>query len=351
MTFGRRVCLAGVFLVVPAGAGAQGFEAVGMRALGMAGAFVGVADDASATYWNPAGLVTGPVVSLIAETNRSDFDLAPVPVGLAVPPGTLASLGQSGTLVALGTWPIGATYYRLSTSTARVLTPGPVPPPDGTAANLGRLTATHLGVNVLHSIVSGLHVGAALKYVHGSAGTLDVAPAPADPLDAAGDLDTRGSSTFDFDAGVVADMRRVRLGLAVRNVLEPEFDTPQAGTRLQLPRQVRAGGSVRATEGLTFAVDADLTATPDPAAHLRPTASVGQGEWRSLAAGAEQRFWQDRAALRGGMRLSTAGEARPVATAGGSLMLRSGLFADGFVAIGVDEAASDGFGIGVRFTF
>ena len=28
----------------------------GARALGMGGAFVGVADDASATYWNPAGL-------------------------------------------------------------------------------------------------------------------------------------------------------------------------------------------------------------------------------------------------------------------------------------------------------
>ena len=29
---------------------------VGARALGMGGAFVAVADDATATYWNPAGL-------------------------------------------------------------------------------------------------------------------------------------------------------------------------------------------------------------------------------------------------------------------------------------------------------
>ncbi len=34
-------------------ASAQGFEAVGTRALGMGGAFVAVADDASAVYWNP----------------------------------------------------------------------------------------------------------------------------------------------------------------------------------------------------------------------------------------------------------------------------------------------------------
>ena len=30
--------------------------------MGMAGAFVGVADDASAVYWNPAGLLNGPAV-------------------------------------------------------------------------------------------------------------------------------------------------------------------------------------------------------------------------------------------------------------------------------------------------
>src|SRR2546425_12637685 len=35
---------------------AQTFDQVGERAQGMGGAFVAVADDASAIYWNPAGL-------------------------------------------------------------------------------------------------------------------------------------------------------------------------------------------------------------------------------------------------------------------------------------------------------
>src|SRR5690606_23301601 len=36
------------------------FESAGERALGMAGAFVAVADDATAVHWNPAGLAAGP---------------------------------------------------------------------------------------------------------------------------------------------------------------------------------------------------------------------------------------------------------------------------------------------------
>ena len=45
-------------------AAAQGFEPVGTRAQGMGGAFVAVADDATATYWNPAGLASIPIFDL-----------------------------------------------------------------------------------------------------------------------------------------------------------------------------------------------------------------------------------------------------------------------------------------------
>ena len=55
--------LATCFIGLPAGHAAdEGAHAaeflshgVGARALGMGGAFVAVADDATATYWNPAG--------------------------------------------------------------------------------------------------------------------------------------------------------------------------------------------------------------------------------------------------------------------------------------------------------
>ncbi len=48
----------------PARAAAQTAEVVGTRALGMGGAFVAVADDPSAVYWNPAGLPRMGVINL-----------------------------------------------------------------------------------------------------------------------------------------------------------------------------------------------------------------------------------------------------------------------------------------------
>jgi hypothetical protein len=341
MTLRRTLLLGGTLLLAPAVAHAQGVEAVGIRALGMGGAFVAVADDASATYWNPAGLVTGDVVSVLAETGLGRFEDAILPQRPGTPNGTLASSRLGGTLVALGTWPLGATFYRLASSSARVLTAGPVPPPQGTAAALERLTTTHAGVNVLQTIVPGLHVGATVKYVYGAAGARLDAPAPTDALDAAGDLPTVGTHRFDMDAGVIADVRRLKLGLTVRNLFEPDFDTPTPGQRLELPRLVRAGVAVRATGTLMISLDADLTRTPDAAT----------GERRSLAAGAEQRFWQNRAAVRGGFRVSTTGETRSTVTTGGSVALRSGLFADAYVAVALDEAERDAFGVGLRVAF
>ncbi len=46
------LCL--VFLLTSAG---RAYSCVGARALGMGGAFIGVADDVTTVYWNPAGLI------------------------------------------------------------------------------------------------------------------------------------------------------------------------------------------------------------------------------------------------------------------------------------------------------
>ena len=46
---------------------------VGARARGMGGAFVAVADDASATWWNPAGLPATLIFDGVADVGGAQF--------------------------------------------------------------------------------------------------------------------------------------------------------------------------------------------------------------------------------------------------------------------------------------
>src|SRR5690242_11957337 len=108
---GRFACLGLVTIVILGSASlalAQSNERLGTRAQGMAGAFVGVADDASAVYWNPAGLARGAYFSLVIDGNNAD----------SAPATQSNAIRTSGWLVALTTPALGISYYRLNTSAA-----------------------------------------------------------------------------------------------------------------------------------------------------------------------------------------------------------------------------------------
>ena len=96
------VFLGSLVLVPPAGATKYAGEflkiQVGARALGMGGAFVAVADDATAPYWNPAGMVYLPYREVIPQHQEKfgklanhDFVGAVFPLG--GPKGRNAALG------------------------------------------------------------------------------------------------------------------------------------------------------------------------------------------------------------------------------------------------------------------
>src|SRR5436190_4597571 len=87
---------------------AQPYETVGTRAQGMAGAFVAVADDASATWWNPAGLASGAYLSATLERGRSE---QPSDIPAAGPAGRNTASG-----FALGFPSLGLSYYRIRIS-------------------------------------------------------------------------------------------------------------------------------------------------------------------------------------------------------------------------------------------
>src|SRR3954471_18410647 len=80
---------------------AQSEPPAGVRATGMGGAFVAVADDASAVFWNPAGLASGSYFSLVIDWNALET-ASDVP----------APRDRSAQLVAVGTPPLGVSYYR-----------------------------------------------------------------------------------------------------------------------------------------------------------------------------------------------------------------------------------------------
>jgi hypothetical protein len=326
---GLAVVASCVALLCPSLADAQPYEAVGLRALGMGGAFVAVADDASAVYWNPAGLATGQFFSFVFDIGQVEADVDMTGGG----EGARAGERLTGSLLALGTPPLGLSYYRVSSVAARV------PAGDtGGAADLARLRTSHVGVTLVQTLIEGLHLGGTLKYVHGSGAGVSVADVPDDVLRAASTLPGQGDGAFDVDLGLMADFRRARAGVAVRNLLEPTFAL--RGGDITVNRQVRAGVAVFATDELSLAADADLTTTHDLT-----------GERRSLAVGAEQRLWRGRAGLRGGVRVSTTGETRTTVTAGGSIAFRTGIYADGYVALGASRRAASGAGIGLRMIF
>ena len=203
-------------------AGAGGVEVLGVRAQGMAGAFVAVADDATAAYWNPAGLGTGDFFSLALE--RSHVSLPSVD-------GVTPALRTGAVLI--GTPPLGAGYYRLGD--------------------------THVvPVTLVQSIGDHLNVGGAVKGVWSEG------------------IDGRTHGRLDADLGVMVRTDAWRVGLVLRNLAEPTFG-PEViafgGNRYRLERHARLGVAVFPRDGLTLAADADLVPLDDggrtPADHRR----------------------------------------------------------------------------------
>lgn len=311
-------------LAVAAPAYAQhAFELVGVRALGMGGAFVGVADDASAVYWNPAGLLNGPAIGATIGWDRFQVGNQKAPPG----PGPRS---QSGLLNSLGGWPLGISYGRYQTSTLRL---GPA----GETISDTLLTR-EFGATVLQSLVQGLVVGSTLKYVRGGFATANTAGSTVeDALEAAADLEMDSRGTFDFDVGVMADMVKVRVGVVLKNLNPPTFTDP-AGFAISFDRHARLGVAVLPVSGVTLAMDVDLD-----------TVDLRDGLRRNFALGADSRLasWLF---ARGGVRWSLTGARRLVASAGASVAIRRNYWIDGYASHGAEETAR-GFGVAFRAAY
>lgn len=340
MTTKHVLTAATVLISVLAGEPASAQEGPGSRAAGMGGAFVAVADDASAVYWNPAGLASGPVFNL-----QIDFGT------VEATPGDLAdgasSGGRSSTrLVAFGMPPLGLSYYRLSGLRLAPLSPAVLGTDDRQEGGLSarRLTTSHFGLTLLQSVGGGVTVGTTLKLVRGSLANGVVSGDGWDEaLDRGADLDGSGRTRADLDLGVMLNAGRVRLGLVARNLREPSFAPDEVEDEsARLEREVRIGAAWGALwpglSPLVVSFDADVTRVPDI-----------DGERRDVAAGVETWWLRHRLGVRAGWRASTVGEARATGTAGISVAVRSGIFLDAHIARGNEGRRA--WSVGGRVTY
>jgi hypothetical protein len=294
-----------LFAALPASAQTYTFGGVGTRAEGMGGAFVAVADDVSAVYWNPAGIATGATF---------DFQI---------------STGRESTLFVGAALPVlGASYYRTSQAAGFTTVSVPLDRQNGGSGevHMGTFTTSNFGATVVQSIVPAVVVGTTVRVV--SAGIDGV------------DLGT----TADFDAGAMVSVWNMRFGVTGRNLVAPEFE--MEGGSFRMERQVRVGAALvprslpTGVHGpFSIALDADLTRTPGP-----------DGELRRAAAGGEYWLLKGWVGVRGGIRWSTLGASYTAFSGGFTVRLPRSVHVDGQLTNGEALEQAE-WNVGARITF
>lgn len=311
-------------LVAARPATAQPFESVGVRALGMGGAFVAVADDATANYWNPAGLAS-VFFSAVLDVQRTETRLGPDQL-------SLQGTRDGTTFVSMASPSVGLSYYRVrSFQLAR--------PAAAEPASLKALQTQHAGLTLVQPFLPGVTLATVVKVVRGT-----VAVGLGDGLASAGDLFAQASALegpattrFDLDVGLMVSLGRARFGLVGRNLREPEFASGD-GQVMVLERQLRAGLMIHPTDSLILAVDADLS-----------TLHTVIGPRRAVAVGAEQHI--GRLVVRAGGRVNVEEDRpQPVGAVGLSLEVMTGLWFDAQFSGGRDQG-DQGWGVSTRIGF
>jgi len=293
-------------LALPVTVHAQTFGDIGVRAEGMGGAFVAVADDATGAYWNPAGIASG-----------STFDFQ-----VAVAEGSTVFVGAAVPV-------FGLSYYRTHQASGL---PTVSPPEDRQNVGSGqvrtrRLTTNNVGVTFLQTVVPGFVIGSTARIVTG------------------GVEFSNSRTTADIDIGAMVSAWDIRFGLTARNLREPEFETESGPVRID--RQVRVGAALAPRSlpsgvygPFTVSIDADLTTTPGPL-----------GDQRGAAIGGEYWIARGLIGVRGGVRWSTLGDFNRAFSGGATVRLPKSLYVEGQVTKADADSSDEHWSVGGRVTF
>jgi hypothetical protein len=190
---------------------------VGARALALGGAFVALADDPSAGYWNPAGLAQIHQVQIMASYYRMPSERTHYFASGVLPVGRVSSIGVSW--ISLGISEVEARSGNTAT-------------PDYLFGN----NASALMLSAARQINSFLSLGLNAKLLSQS-------------------LDRASAFGLGFDAALfVYPARYLKLGLAAQDLgAKLKWST---GWREAFPMTVRAGASVNLADNFLLSLDA-----------------------------------------------------------------------------------------------
>lgn len=163
---------------------------IGSRAIGMGGAFTAVANDASALYWNPAGVARLKKMEGIFSHTNWVLDINHEFIGYVVPAGLMGNFGFSASFVSMGD------FERTQIDDIET----EIREDDGEGLSSFSANDLALGVTYARNMTDKFSVGVTAKYVREK-----IAGAAA------------GGMAFDVGTYYVTGYKTLRVGMAILN--------------------------------------------------------------------------------------------------------------------------------------
>jgi len=328
----RHMFLLGLsFLLLTTSAFAAEFVTLGPRAMGMGGAHVAVASDATAIHWNPAGLsaqsratdirahvgavakdhsglgdLWDDIDNVLDGRNINDpafyadsadvarlvdilqkLDKEGSSIDLNGQAGAIASAEIKGIALAIGVTGIGYANALPRLDLVNINATHPLLDPQSIANNRSEIDLTGLqtieySLSLAHGFLSDtLHVGGTVKFMDAATYFYSISAFNTSDTNIADEVkkNKRTGQKITGDIGVIwMPSERLRLGAVGKYLTGPSFSSAR-GSDIKIAPQIRAGAAFLPWRGATVALDLDITSNE--------TLTPGYKE-RQLAVGFEQ---------------------------------------------------------------